>query len=61
MSIPTGPETALSRGADFSEQADTVHLKGYGMIKVFRKVGKDDDFEYRATDDLQMNDIERLK
>lgn len=48
-------------GVDFSEQADIVHLKGYGMIKVFRKVRKDDDFEYWATNDLQMNDLERLK
>ena len=44
-----------------SEQGDIVHLKGYGMIKVFKKVGKDDDVEYRAANDLKMTDLMRLK
>ncbi len=47
--------------AEVSEHGDVVHLKGYGMIKVFRTVRTDDDAEYRATDDLQMNEPERLK
>ena len=47
--------------ADTAESGDIVHLKGYGMIKVFRTVGTDDDAEYRATNDLKMNDLERLK
>lgn len=45
----------------FSEQGDIVHLKGYGMIKVFKKVRTDDDFEYWATNDLKMTDLLRLK
>ncbi len=49
------------REAAVSEQGDIVHLKGYGMIKVFRTVGTDDDAEYWATGDLRMNDLERLK
>lgn len=47
--------------ADISEQGDTVHLKGYGLIKVFGMVRTDADIEYWATDDLQMNDLIRLK
>ena len=46
--------------AEISEQVDIVHLKGYGMIKVFRTVGTDDGAEYRAANDLKMNDLERL-
>jgi hypothetical protein len=44
-----------------TEQGDIVHLKEYGMIKVFKKVKKDDDFEYWATNDLKMTDLIRLK
>ena len=44
-----------------SEHGDIVHLKGYGMIKVFKKVRTEDDFEYRATNDLKMTDLMRLK
>ena len=44
-----------------SEQGDIVHLKGHGMIKVFRKVRTEDDFEYRAVNDLRMTDLMRLK
>ncbi len=44
-----------------SEQGDTVHLKGYGLIKVFGIVRTDADIEYWATDDLRMNDLIRLK
>lgn len=46
---------------DISGQGDIVHLKGYGMIKMFKNVRTDDDFEYWATDDLKMNDLIRLK
>ena len=47
--------------AVLSEQGNIVHLKGYGMIKVFKKVRLDDDFEYWATNDLKMTDLLRLK
>jgi hypothetical protein len=36
-----------------------VHLKGYGMVKVFRAFSKDGDAEYWATDDLEMLEEER--
>ena len=38
-----------------------VHLEGYGLIKVFRIDAKDGSTEYWATDDLQMDELERLK
>ncbi|XOF34031.1 MAG: hypothetical protein ACL93V_01655 [Candidatus Electrothrix sp. YB6] len=44
-----------------SEQRDIVHLKGCGMIKVFKKVRTDDDFESWATNDLKMTELMRLK
>ncbi len=46
---------------ELSESVEIVHLKGYGMIKVFKKVRTDDDFECWATNDLKMTDLLRLK
>jgi putative transposase len=37
-----------------------VHLEGYGLIRVFRIVSRDGDTEYWATDDLAMDELERL-
>ena len=36
-----------------------VHLKGFGMIRVFRTVSRDGDVEYWATDDLGMQEEKR--
>ena len=49
------------KDVSLSEQGNIVHLKGYGMIKVFKKVRTDDDFEYWATNDLKMTELLRLK
>jgi hypothetical protein len=38
-----------------------VHLKGFGPIRVFRAVSRDGDVEYRATDDLAMDELGRLE
>jgi putative transposase len=38
-----------------------VHLKDYGMIKVFKIVARDGDIEYWATNDLTMDELTRLK
>ena len=32
-----------------------VHLKGFGMVKVFRTVSREGDVDYWATDDIDMN------
>jgi putative transposase len=36
-----------------------VHLKGYGVVRVFRTVAKDGDAEYWATSELTMTEEER--
>lgn len=38
-----------------------VHLRGYGMIKVFKAVSTKGDVEYWATDDLEMKQSKREK
>ena len=43
------------------ERGTIVHLKGYGMIKVFKIVAPNGDIEYWATNDLAMDELTRLK
>ena len=38
-----------------------VHLKGYGLILVFKVDTPEGDIEYWATNDLHMNELTRLK
>lgn len=44
------------------EKGLKVHLRGYGFIKVFKKVSKDRDVEYYATNDINLSksDVERI-
>ena len=42
------------------EKGTVVHLKGYGMIKVFKIVSKDGSIEYWATNKLDMDILECL-
>ena len=44
-----------------AESGSIVHLKEYGMIKVFKMVARDGDIEYWATNDLQMTELQRVK
>lgn len=39
-----------------------VHLRGYGFIRVFKKVSKDRGVEYYATNDINLSnsDVERI-
>lgn len=37
-----------------------VHLKGYGLIKVFKLVAPDGDIEYWATNHVDMHELQRL-
>jgi hypothetical protein len=46
---------------EVSEMGSIVHLKGYGIIKVFKLVAKDGDIEYWATNKVEMNEFERVK
>jgi hypothetical protein len=38
-----------------------VHLRGYGLIRVFKIVSRDGDIEYWAAGDLEMDELERLR
>jgi hypothetical protein len=38
-----------------------VYLKGYGLIKVFKIVAPDGDIEFWATNDLEMDELTRLR
>lgn len=49
------------REVDIAESGTVVHLKEYGLIKVFKTVATDGDVEYWATNDLQMNELARVK
>jgi len=44
-----------------SESGTLVHLKEYGMVKVFKIVATDGGVEYWATNDLQMSELKRVK
>ena len=44
-----------------SDKGTIVHLKGYGLIKVFKIVSLHGDIECWATSNLSMNDLYRLK
>lgn len=44
-----------------AENGSIVHLKEYGMIKVFKMVARDGDIEYWASNDLQMDELKRIK
>lgn len=46
-------------GAALARAGQTVHLKGYGLIRVFRIVTPDGDTEHWATNDLSMTDLAR--
>jgi putative transposase len=49
------------RDCDIAETGSVVHLKDYGMVKVFRIVTPAGDTEYWATNDVEMGEGERLK
>lgn len=46
---------------DIAAEGTRVHLKGYGLITVFKIVRTNTDIEYWATNDLAMSDLGRLK
>lgn len=56
------PDDTSNRGVGqiaIPETGRVVHLKGYGFVRVFRRVGRDGDAEHWATNDLQMSESER--
>lgn len=49
------------REVAITQTGTILHLKDYGMIKVFKIVATDGDIEYWATNDLQMGELMRVK
>jgi putative transposase len=58
---PNRTGNILLNQVDIPQSGRSVHLKGYGMIKVFKIVRTDADIEYWASSDLDMSDLMRLK
>ena len=56
---PDGSGNRALSECDISEDGTVVHLKGYGMVQVFRIVTPDGDTEYWATDVVRMSAQER--
>lgn len=46
---------------DIASTGTIVHLKGYGLVKVFKIVAPNGDIDYWATNDLQMSELQRLQ
>lgn len=46
---------------DIASTGTIVHLKGYGLVKVFKIVAPDGDIDYWATNDLKMGELQRLQ
>jgi putative transposase len=46
---------------DIAATGTVVHLENYGMVKVFRIISKDGTAEHWATNDLEMDELGRLK
>jgi len=44
---------------EIPEEGRVVHLRSYGLVRVFRSVSRDGDAEHWATDDLEMREEER--
>lgn len=57
---PDGKGNRPLEDVPLSENGTVIHLKGYGFIKVFKIVVKEDHIEYFATSDTQMNPYQRL-
>jgi hypothetical protein len=47
------------REIEIAAEGRIVHLKAFGMVKVFRTIGKDGDAEHWATNDLDMSEADR--
>lgn len=58
---PDGRGNRAVSEVEISEQGTVVHLKGYGFVKVFLIVAPDGDREYWATNDLEVDELVRLK
>lgn len=58
---PDGKGNVPLSATTIAETGTLVHLKGYGFVKVFGIVAKDGSIEYWTTNDLDMEDLQRLQ
>lgn len=58
VSVRPGEQQAV-RDVDIPPAGLTVHLRGYGLVKVFRTVDTDGNADYWATSHLQMTEPQR--
>jgi hypothetical protein len=57
---PDGDGNRPLSEVNIEEKGSLVHLKAYGWIKVFKLVSKERGIEYWATNNLRMNELDRL-
>lgn len=58
---PDGQGNRPLQEVALSETGTVVHLKGYGLVKVFKIVATNGDIGYWATNDLTLTDLQRLQ
>ena len=46
---------------EIATTATVLHLKGDGMVKIFKLVAPNGDIDYWATNDLNLNQLQRLQ
>ena len=56
---PDGRGAIPLSAAAISASGTVIHLVGYGPVRVFKLVAPDGDIEYRATDDLGIDELRR--
>lgn len=58
---PNNTENRPLSETDILPTGTVVHLKGYGFVKVFKIVTPDGDIDYWATNDLNLEELQRLQ
>ena len=58
---PDGTGNCPLSEVDIAPTGTVVHLKGYGMVKVFKLVAPNGDIDYWATNDLNLGELQRLQ
>jgi len=58
---PDGNGNVPLSSADIPEKGTVVHLKGYGFVRIFGTVAKNGDTGYFATNDLDMDELRRIR
>ena len=56
---PDGSGLRAIAECEIAATGTVVHLKGYGLVRVFKRVAPDGDIEYWATSDLKMEGLKR--